>query len=145
MHSRAGYGPRPLLGKGVQELLQLWPLLNVCQLAHCQQVLQELPVIGPDFLLTHLLSHPVTTVSKPASVRTAHSMHGTVCVCEGTCLPACVIEQAFTVRHVLQVPCCSQSGHCSKTKLHLALFLKRVCTAPAESRLQVSPLVRSVT
>ena len=141
MHSRAGYSPRPLLGKGVQELLQLWPLLDVGQLAHCQQVLQELPVIGPGFLLTHLLLHPSTNHAKSLSCVLSAMQIDTVCVCEDTCIPACVLEQAFIGRHLLQVHCRSQSGHCSKQKQHLTLLFERICTAPADSCLQVRALV----
>lgn len=39
----------------MEELLQLWPLLDVSQLAHSQKVLQKLVIIGPYLLLTQLL------------------------------------------------------------------------------------------
>lgn len=55
MHGRAGHRPRPLLCKGMEELLQLWPLLDASQLADCQKVLQKLAIIDPYLLLTKLL------------------------------------------------------------------------------------------
>ena len=40
MHGRARNSPRQLLSKGMQEMLQLWPLLDGGQLTDCEQVLQ---------------------------------------------------------------------------------------------------------
>lgn len=52
VHSRASNSPRALLGKALQELLQLWPLLDAGELTHCQQVLQQLGVVIPCFFMT---------------------------------------------------------------------------------------------
>lgn len=52
VHGRASNSPRALLGKALQELLQLWPLLDAGELTHCQQVLQQLGVVFPCFFMT---------------------------------------------------------------------------------------------